>query len=190
MKTRSANLFVATVALTATVFASSALAESPPEAAPADSREGFTFSLGIGPGFGMVEAPKKEGATETEKFNTFGASVDVTAGWGLSKQLTVYMTLKELWFDNGGTTSMTEIAGVGASYFLSDSAPSVFFNVAAGGAIYTEIGVDGSNTGGGFGLGAGYEFIEHGVVQLDATMGMPGDLTENLVLLKLGYLYY
>jgi len=61
--------------------------------------------------------------------------------------------------------------GVGASYFLEETAPTFFIDGGFGLAVFHNPIADEVMGGGGFFLGAGYEYTEHWFVKLDMTGG-------------------
>ncbi len=83
--------------------------------------------------------------------NHGGLTTDITIGYGLSPQLIVFAMSRIVWFQLEGELTFSEVAGVGASYFFSERAPSLYVTGGLGYAIFVQPGSDTENQ---FGVGA------------------------------------
>lgn len=154
-------------------------------AAADDKRQGIVIGGGVGPGVASLSFP------DADRQNYIGVATDITLGYGLSSQLLVYAMSRIVWFDLDGQLTFSETAGLGVSYFLSDSAPSLFVAAGVGAAVFVQPGSDTDNQIGIGGLvGIGYEFKRHWLVEVDVAYNKPDDFSSTTIMTKLNFYYY
>lgn len=141
-----------------------------------DNRQGFL--LGFGAGFHSIDIDFIYDGSNIGSQSESGFATSFKIGGGITDQFALYYVRNASWYNapysDGYTTKdityTIGLSGVGASYFLSPSAPSAYFLGAFGiGDISApfESGVE-SDTGSAFMLGGGYEFSNH--VMVEATL--------------------
>lgn len=149
-------------------------------------RQGFILGIGAGPGLTSFTQTLDlgswpgGGSETTDRENKFGLQTDFKIGYAPSNTFQVYYSNKVSWFgiENalGEDVIITSgVMGVGASYYLSPEAPSLFFGGGLGVSVWNAPFEDGSEAWTGFGLytWAGYEFSRHWNVELDVVWGKP-----------------
>ena len=133
-----------------------------------DHRQGFIF--GLGAGFHSINLDFLYNGFNYGSESESGIATSFKIGGGLTDQLALYYVRNVSWYsapysDRFTTTDATYtvgLTGVGASYFLSPSAPSGYFMAAFGlGDIAVPSESVKPDTGSAFMFGAGYEFKNH-----------------------------
>lgn len=129
-------------------------------------RRGLLFGVGVGAGSSQSDIKDAEAH--------IGFNFDVRVGGGINKQLTLDATigLQTASFDENDVEIGQDIftGFIGANYFILDGLYArVMGGVAHIGVL--EPGEDDSETGTGFGVGAGYEFF----ATADLAVGLGGD---------------
>jgi hypothetical protein len=149
-----------------------------------DSRRGFFFGLGAGPGIASNEvAFQLEPVTlETDRETDFSIATDLRAGVGVSEQTVIYGFTRYAWNkeDLGADDSVTlanGITGVGLSHFVHPLPPSFYWSVGAGVATWSAPFEDNTDTwvGPGFLAGLGYQFSPLWSLEGTGMWGRPGD---------------
>lgn len=150
------------------------------------SRAGFVVGGGLGAGLASI---KVDGATGSD--TRIGAATDLQLGWGLSRQLLVFAYSKIIWFQQADELTFTEVAGLGGTYYLHDSAPTLFVSAGLGWSVFTQPGgpID-TQLGFGTFVGAGYEPRPHWNLQVDLGWNNPGDFQTAMAMAKVTFLYY
>lgn len=158
-----------------------------PAMAEGSQREGFIGGVGLGAGVVSIESTIS-GADFSE--TRVGAAIDVDLGWAVTPNLVLQVTDRQLWFQVGGETTMSEVVGAGATYFLSDG-PGLLFSGSVGLGLVVQPTSDLEiQRGLGVVAGVGYEFMPHFIAQVDAGWNNPGDFQTFVGLARLKYLYY
>ncbi|MDD5530630.1 MAG: hypothetical protein PHX21_11485 [bacterium] len=161
-------------------------------------RNGFILGGGLGGGSiiykqtleNIYSGAKIESETET----SLGFQTNFQIGFAPSENLEIYWSSKQSWF---GLTNiygdevliMTGVAGLGASYFFSNNAPSPFVSGVLGYSSWSTS--DEALLGVGMCIGGGYEFYSHFSIDGDIVWGLPSDtqngvkLTTNVIGLRL-----
>lgn len=137
-------------------------------------RKGFVLNLGLGVG------ETKWSANGDNSLSNGGIATDFKIGHAPSDQLLIYYTNDASFFSLEGTDDqlvVSGLSGVGGTYFLKPAAPSFFFDASLGISAFNILDTDGggteSYTGLGIGVGGGYEFARHWLVDLDVVFGSP-----------------
>lgn len=191
------SLTLALISASTALVASPAMADddttvSARSADAPDSRQGFLIGGGIGPGFVSVSGPMPGSPDGDGREGHTGVSTDLTIGYGLTPQLTIFGMSRIVWFDMADDVTFSEVAGVGMTYYLKPRAPSLFVTAGLGWSVFVQPASDAIENQ--FGLGAmagvGFEPLPHWVVEVDAGINNPGDYDTVLLMAKVNYLYY
>jgi hypothetical protein len=163
-------------------------------------RQGFI--LGVGGGAGLTSYTQTiahgGGSVTSDRENEFPLMTDFRIGYAPSDALEIYWMSKVSWFSmenayGDDVTIANGLGGLGVTYFLQPTAPSVFL---AGGVGFSswaaplEEGVE-AWYGLGVSAGAGYEFAPHWYIQGDVCWGNPSteeggdDFSTNALSVKL-----
>ena len=141
-----------------------------------DDREGFIIGLGVG--YHTIDIDFNYNGSKIRSDSESGLATSFKIGWGITNQFSLYYVRNASWYSapyfDGFTTSdityTVGISGVGATYYLSPSAPSWYLLGAIGvGDISApfESNIK-SDTGSALMFGGGYEVSEH--IQLEGTL--------------------
>lgn len=187
---RAALLVIATPALTAT-----------PARAFDEQREGFI--LGFGAGFHILREDYPGSGTSIWSRSEGGLATSFKVGAGITNQVALCYVRNASWYSapytsNGSTRDALYtigLSGIGASYFLSPTAPSVYLLGGLGiGDISAPFENVKSETGSAVMLGAGYEFAKHlmieGTVQSTSIPSAGLNLRSSSLQLTINYLFY
>jgi hypothetical protein len=171
-----------------------------------NERKGFFLGIGIGPGLVFYDAVQVTSFNfETEKENKVTFITDFKIGYAPTNQLAIYWTSKVAWFNTTGNFSDEEFftingfGGVGASYFLKDTAPSPYFNVGIGYSSWSQLNIENAEEAInafalGLSAGAGYEFARHWSAEVNLTYGKPSNdnfaTRATAIRLTINYLLY
>lgn len=138
-----------------------------------DDRRGLL--LGFGAGFHSIDIDFIYDGSKFDSQSENGLATSFKIGGGVTNQLAIYYVRNASWYSapysDGFLTQDTiytiGLSGVGASYFLSSSTPSVYVLAAFGiGDISAPFESDVTpDIGGAFMLGGGYEFKRHIMVE-------------------------
>jgi len=139
-----------------------------------NKRQGFV--LGLGAGFHNTDMDFTYYGSTISSESESGLATSFKIGGGVTDQFLLYYVRNASWFNapyyNGYVTRdetyMLGLSGIGASYFLSPSAPSVYFLGALGIGDLSVPSEGESDTGSAVMFGAGYEFKSH--LMLEATL--------------------
>lgn len=139
-----------------------------------NNRQGFSF--GFGAGFHDTNIDFTYYGTNIGSDSESGLATSFKIGGGITDQLMLYYVRNASWFNapyydgyvTRDETYVLGLSGVGASYFLSPSAPSVYFLGALGVGDISVPSEGESDTGSAVMFGAGYEFKSH--IMLEATV--------------------
>ena len=141
-----------------------------------DNRDGFV--IGLGAGFHTIDIDFNYSGSNIGSDSESGLATSFKIGWGITNQFLLYYVRNASWYSapyyDGFTTSdityTVGIGGVGATYYLSPSAPSGYLLGAIGvGDISAPFESDvESDTGSALMFGGGYEVSEH--IHLEATL--------------------
>jgi hypothetical protein len=187
------------LALAALFFAST------PALAFDDQRQGFILGFGAGlqtirenfSGNGYNDVSQSEG----------GLATSFKIGAGVTDQVALYYVRNASWFsapyfDGYTTRDVTYtigISGIGISYFLAPTAPSGYFLAAVGvGDIAVPFESNtGTNTGGAFMFGGGYEFAKNLMIEgtllstnIQDNSSPPITLKSSSLQFTINYLFY
>lgn len=133
-----------------------------------DNRQGFI--LGLGAGIHSIGVDFFYDGAKVESLSESGLATSFKLGGGITDQFALYYVRNASWYSapffDGlrikDATYTIGLAGVGASYFLTPSAPSGYFMAALGvGDISAPFENVKSETGDAFMFGGGYEFKSH-----------------------------
>jgi len=138
-----------------------------------NNRQGFI--LGFGAGFHTIDIDVIYNGYKLGSDSNSGIATSFKIGAGLTDQFALYYVRNASWYSapysDGFTTKdityTMGIMGLGATYFLSPSAPSGYLLGAIGAGDLSapfESGIS-SDTGSAFMLGAGYELNSHFMVE-------------------------
>jgi len=138
-----------------------------------NNRQGFI--LGFGAGFHTIDSDVIYNGYKLGSDSNSGIATSFKIGAGLTDQFALYYVRNASWYSapysDGFTTKdityTMGIMGLGATYFLSPSAPSGYLLGAIGAGDLSapfESGIS-SDTGSAFMLGAGYELNNHFMVE-------------------------
>lgn len=170
-----------------------------------DSRHGLV--LGLGAGLHTIDIDYYSGPSLIESDSRNGIATSFKFGGGITNRFALYYVRNASWYRapfSGGSSSSdvlytVGISGMGSTFFLRPSAPSVYLLAAIGtGDISAPLEDDvDTDTGRAFMLGGGYEFQRHWqfegtllVTDVDGT-GVSGLSVEtSSVQLTLNYLWY
>jgi hypothetical protein len=160
-----------------------ALMALPGESAAFDgNRKGFLLDLGLGGGY---QSTSQEwdilGETLETDDSLGGLALNFKIGYGFNNRLLLTYTSNGVSGsakDAAGDsyTSTFSVGGIGLTYFLKDSAPSLFFDTTLGLSSWDN--GEGGLSGGGLSVGAGYEFKKNWLVSADFGFGAPSDEQE------------
>jgi len=124
-------------------------------------RKGFILNLGAGMGQGKL---KLSGSNDSLTEDGTGISSDFKIGAGLSSNAVLYYTSRVIWWSANGFNVNTGMSAVGFSYFFSPQAPAFFLSGSLGIGVATVENID-TETGAGFGIGAGFEFTKNWTIE-------------------------
>lgn len=163
---------------------------SPAQAFDKD-RKGFMLNLGAGFGQGKLKLSTPIG---DDSEDGTGVSTDFKIGAGLSPQSVLYYTNRVIWWSANGVSINTGMSAAGYSYFFNPQAPSFFLSGSLGLGVASFENSD-SESGFGWGIGAGYEFATNWVIEvsyLSAKVYDEGDfgLTASNLALTLSWFAY
>ncbi len=133
-----------------------------------NQRQAFIAGLGIG--YHGTDLDFSHAGSATETASVAGIATSVRLGFGFSNQFTLYYLSEGNWFNHDGGTWSLGLNGIGAAYYFSPRARSVYLHYGYGysySSLSRESGTDSSKFGNGYILGAGYEFMPH--VNLEAS---------------------
>lgn len=134
-----------------------------------DERPGFM--LGVGVGYGIANVSSSGSST-----SNYGVPTVFKIGGGVSEKIMVHYSNRVVFFTEGSTSWHQGISAVGATYFLNPMAPSFSFSGEVGVGVLDsfETGISGE-TGIGFCVGVGYEFLPHSTVEFNYMSSSVGD---------------
>lgn len=157
------------------------MAVSTPGHAFDGKRKGFVFGFGFGPSVtSYTQTMKSETESVTsDRDNHVSLATDFRIGMGLSEKLLLYFGERSTWFsipvDNGTSIIANSIGGLGASYYLSETHPSIYIHGLVGFSTWAPLKSLGDSWAGfGVGAGAGYEFSSHWSFEGSVNYGNPG----------------
>lgn len=143
------------------------------------------FILGFGLGLGNTSITKQDfgyypfGGSGLETSNSYSAiNTDFRIGGGPSDQVHIYYVSKVGFYTENDNLSAQGLGGLGATYYLNKTAPSVYFTAAYGLTTLTTVESSGGgeiDMGSGFAIGAGYEFVAHLSIEANLIKGSLGD---------------
>lgn len=119
-----------------------------------NNREGLFLSLGAGISQTSYE-PYKRSNSKTG----FGTSQKI--GYGLTNQFIVHLSREDSWFKKDNDLHMSCVPGIGATYYFSEEAKSIFVSGTLGAGTFNNIDEKDENFGTGLSLTLGYEIVEH-----------------------------
>jgi len=99
-----------------------------------DSRKGF--SIGVGAGIHTVSVDNTAddfgfSLNSSSSISEFGIATSFKIGGGITEQFSLYYVRSASWYDDTSVFT-TGLAGIGAAYYLSPTAPSIYFHGAVG----------------------------------------------------------
>lgn len=163
--------------------------------------------LGLGAGLHNIDIDFETGSSVIASDSRSGIATSFKIGGGITNQFALYYVRNASWYrapsSGGGSTSdivyTVGISGVGATFFLRPSAPSVYLLAAAGvGDISAPLEDDiDTDTGDAFMIGGGYEVHDH--LQFEGTLLMTDigsadvsnlDMETASLQLTINYLWY
>ena len=150
-------------------------------------RKGFVLGIGAGAGLSSYKLVSDSySQIESDRFNKTAFMTDFKIGFAPSNRVMIFWASKVSWFGHKvaeGTeyetsfTATNGIGGLGTSYFFQPGGPSPYLTGTIGFSTWStpfEANSD-SYFGGGFSLGAGYEFSKHWSVEGNFSWGSPSD---------------
>jgi len=166
-------------------------------------RKGFIFGGGMGLGVINITDTLSEDFGAITVSHTFASETqfafidDMRIGYAPTNKLMVYAFGTDSWFTfkekvfnvitgqesytGGSWSTVSSLTGIGVSYYLKPEAPSWMFSGGLGIAqlkAYGNTAPSGNYSGGGFMLGAGYEFRKYWSVEFNLIYGEPAS-TDN-----------
>lgn len=150
------------------------------------SRKGFILGFGVGPGYTSftqtVEIPAIDFDETSDRENSFSFATDFKIGGGITDQFLLYYVNRVTWFGmenalDENVTIANGIGGVGVSYYIQTTAPSLYFLGSIGLSTWMTPFEDEIGNWLGFGVsgGVGYEFAAHWGVEATVNYGNPKD---------------
>lgn len=127
-------------------------------------KEGPFLNAGLGLGF--ITSSTKLSFLPTRR-NKFEIPIDVRIGYGLSERLILHLAAESNWYQDafgnlGSKTFYQNIYGVGGTYYLYDSSPSIFLIGTVGlGMLDILETAKTAEYGRGTSLGFGAEIVKH-----------------------------
>ena len=150
-------------------------------------RQGFFYQVGIGGGSTSAD---QTWTVLTEDFelddSAGGVTLDLKVGYGITNMLLLSYTInvgsadlktidgRITGFSTSKETASFGAGGVGLTYFLRDSAPSLFVDLAVGVSTWDD-GNGNEFSGGGASVGGGYEFKKNWTAEVDYSFGSSSD---------------
>jgi hypothetical protein len=126
-------------------------------------REGFLLGFGLGVSNTQVEK-SIEGYETRSDYTESGFATSVKLGYALNEQFALYYVRNASWYTIGAEdeSTVSGIAGLGATYYFTPEPQSLYINVALGlGDIIDMEENDVLADGSSLMLGVGYEFTQH-----------------------------
>ncbi|MEA3370167.1 MAG: hypothetical protein U9Q40_02380 [Campylobacterota bacterium] len=117
-------------------------------------REGFFLSLGAG-----ISQTSYEPYRHSNSKTGFGTSQKI--GYGLTNQFIVHLSREDSWFKKDNDLHMSCIPGIGATYYFSEEAKSIFVSGTLGAGTFNNVDEKDENFGAGLSLTLGYEIVQH-----------------------------
>lgn len=181
MKRRETRPLTSNIAALAGVLAFIGLLSAPQEAQA--GRKGFALGVHAGAGFTNTTG------LSTAAQSRLGGALQIDLGWGITDQLVVHFSSKELWFTFAGELTLAEVAGFGATYHL-DPDPGMYVQaIVASWSVHAQpTGPIATELGPGVWVNLGYEFMPHWAVQIGGGWGSGDTLTSMQSQLTVGYL--
>ena len=148
------------------------------------NRKGFILGGGLGPaltslGQGYDDPLDVEELSARE--NELGLATDFKIGGGITEKFSLYYVNNVSWVRFSGVTIAQGTGGLGATYYMEVSAPSLYFVGMIGmSSLWFFFGGVGGYPGFGMGGGVGYEFAKHWSVEGVATWGHLGLEVESI----------
>jgi len=148
-------------------------------------RKGFILGFGVGGGMSSftqtVEIAGQPSQT-SDRENKGGFATDFKIGGGLNEQFMLYYVARSSWFGitnalNQKVTILSQVGGLGASYYLSEEPSSAYFLGAIGFGTWSTPFESGGSTWIGIGLtgGVGFEFAKHWSAEATVSWSKPSD---------------
>ena len=167
----------------------------------AQNNERKGFILGFGAGISHNSYQFSSGGFEGEKENVTAVATNFKLGFAPTNQIAIYWNSQVAFFnmDDGfgdNIFTLNGIGGLGGSYFLNETAPSIYVNAIVGFSNWGSISDSTTDnlTGFGFGIGGGYEFARHWTADCNLTIGKPKEdsleLDVSSVRVTINYLMY
>lgn len=166
-----------------------------------NQRQAFIAGLGIG--YHGMQLDKDAAGNGTTTNTVDGLASSVRIGVGLSNQFTLYYLSEGNWYNSGGSSWFSGINGLGAAYYFSPRARSLYLHYGYGYSYTshpweTTDKTNNSKFGNGYILGAGYEFMPHVSVEASYMRTNLTDVTSDSLFpsrttswrLMLNYLFY
>lgn len=145
-------------------------------------RKGFILGFGLGSGLtSYTQSVEYSGfSTTSDRENKLPINTDFRIGYAPDKQFSIFYVNKVSWFglDNAfgdNVTIANGVGGLGFSYFLLESCPSIYYTGSIGVSSWNTPFEEGSEAWTGFGLsfGWGYEFSPHFTFENVVSWGKP-----------------
>jgi len=141
-----------------------------------DNRQGFLIGLGVG--YHNIDIDFKYNGSNIASQSENGIATSFKIGGGFTNQFLLYYVRNSSWYNapyyDGFTTSdityTIGLTGIGATYYLSPTSPSVYFLGAIGAGDISAPFESGAkpDTGSAFMIGGGYEASKH--IQYELTL--------------------
>ena len=153
-------------------------------------RKGFILGFGFGPSVtsftqtltGKVMNPETMNYESfditSDRTNHVSLATDFRIGMGLSEKLLLYYAERSTWFSipvlDGTSIIANSVGGFGASYYLSETCPSIYIHGIVGFSTWAPLKSLGDSWAGfGVGAGVGYEFSSNWSFEGSINYGNP-----------------
>jgi len=150
------------------------------------------FSISVGGGFHSIEVDSQESFfTTTEPLSESGIATSLKIGGGVNQNLSLYYIRNASWFDNE-YVYVAGMSGIGATYHVRPTAPSLYFLASVGIADYAAPFTENIDvtTGTGYMFGLGYEFKPHWMIEGTYFISEYDDGDVTSPQLTLNYMWY
>lgn len=119
-----------------------------------DQRQGWFASLGAG-----IAQVSHEPYKSADSHTGFGTSQKI--GYGINNQFIVHLSREDAWFKNDNDWHVSCVPGIGATYYFSEEANTLFVSATIGAGSFNNVDANKEHMGTGVALTLGYEMIKH-----------------------------